>query len=112
MGPIDDLKKQPIISDAKQEAECEEREAAPLADESLEQVSGGAVRQKDLDYCVYCRTKHTLYRYYPWRIRPAGSRTWYVNATKYVCDTMGSFYVLSQADGSTTYFDASLNRIW
>ena len=77
-----------------------------IEEDALEKVNGGGSTEKGIYYCCYCRRKHTLFRSYPWRIRPAGDTKWYNNACRYDCEVNGSFFSLVLLSGRTAYFDA------
>ena len=91
--------------------ENDKLEDLKIEDDELEDVSGGASRKRDIYYCYYCAKRHTLMRQYPWRIRPAGYKKWYNNATRYDCETNGPFFTLPLVSGRTAYFNAQCQRL-
>ncbi len=99
-----------VSTEEEGSAEETSQEDMRLPDSELETVSGGAMK-RDIFFCYYCNKKHTLYRYYPWSVRPAGMKKWYKNATKYVCDRNGTFFTLPLKSGRTAYFNESVQRL-
>ncbi|MCR5025800.1 MAG: hypothetical protein K6A90_15950 [Lachnospiraceae bacterium] len=84
------------------------QEKYKIEDDVLENVNGGASKKRDI---YYCGKKHTLFRLYPWRIRPAGSKKWYNNGCRYDCEVNGPFFTLQLVSGRTAYFDAHCQQL-